>query len=133
MNNKTNYIDAEKIGYRLRMERENLKITREKFAELVDLSPLYIGQLERGERQMSINALANISKTLHISTDYLLFGKTTHSTNSLFKENFKDYITNNNNSKKVYNKDLITLLGKCDRSQLELMENILRLIMPHLK
>jgi len=133
LNNKSNYINAEKIGYRLRIEREKLKITREKFAELVDLSPLYIGQLERGERQMSINALANISRTLHISTDYLLFGKTMDNTNGLFKENLNDYITNSNNSKKICNKNLIDLLGKCDEIQLELIENILRLIMPHLK
>ncbi len=50
-----NEIDNKGIGERLRQEREELGLTREKFAEIVELSPLYIGQLERGERQMSLN------------------------------------------------------------------------------
>lgn len=133
MSDKINYIDAEKIGCRLRIEREKLKITREKFAELVDLSPLYIGQLERGERQMSINALANISRTLHVSTDYLLFGKIANSSNTLFREHSKDYIAAENNHENPHNKDLIELLHKCSIDQLELVKNLLRLIIPHLR
>lgn len=133
MDNKINYIDAEKIGYRLRIEREKLKITREKFAEMVDLSPLYIGQLERGERQMSLNALATISKTLHITTDYLLYGENAEISTTLFKENLKDYNINSTISKKVHNETLIDLLNRCNSKELELVESMVRLIIPYLK
>ncbi|HCJ56810.1 MAG TPA: XRE family transcriptional regulator, partial [Clostridiaceae bacterium] len=50
-------VDNKGIGERIRKEREKLALTREKLAEIIDLSPLYIGQLERGERQMSLNTL----------------------------------------------------------------------------
>ena len=40
-------INLEEIGLRIRKEREKLGLTREKFAELIGLSPYYIGQIER--------------------------------------------------------------------------------------
>ncbi|RKL62247.1 XRE family transcriptional regulator [Thermoanaerobacteraceae bacterium SP2] len=46
---------------RIRKEREKLGLTREKFAEIIGLSDYYVGQLERGERQMSLNVLVKIA------------------------------------------------------------------------
>ena len=68
-------IDNIAIGKRIREEREKLELSREEFAEIVELSDYYIGQLERGERQMSLPVLVNIADCLHISLDYLIFGK----------------------------------------------------------
>ena len=67
------------IGQRIRKERENLNLTREDFAGIISLSDYYIGQLERGERQMSLPALVNIANCLHVSLDYLIFGGSKHS------------------------------------------------------
>ena len=50
MKDKLILVNNKAIGYRIREEREKLKLTREKFAEIVDFSPLYIGQLERGDK-----------------------------------------------------------------------------------
>jgi transcriptional regulator with XRE-family HTH domain len=79
MQKEINYVE---IGNRIRIERENFDMTREKLSELVNLSPYFLGQIERGERKMSINTLIKISECLHISIDYLFFEQVNINTNS---------------------------------------------------
>src|SRR5690554_6216245 len=68
-------VDHKGIGQRMQKERKKLELSREKFAEIIGLSEYYVGQLERGERQMSLPVLIKISHCLHLSLDYLIFGK----------------------------------------------------------
>src|SRR5665647_2225481 len=70
MQNEINYV---KIGNRIRIEREKFDMTRENLSEILNISPYFLGQIERGERKMSINTLINLSECLHISIDYLFF------------------------------------------------------------
>ena len=79
MKNEINYVE---IGNRIRLEREKFDMTREKLAELLNLSPYFLGQIERGERKMSISTLINISECLHISIDYLFFEQVNINTNN---------------------------------------------------
>lgn len=67
--------DPAAIGNRIRLAREELGITRENLSELVDITPYYLGQIERGERNMSVKTLIKISGSLKISIDYLVYGK----------------------------------------------------------
>lgn len=121
-------IDNKAIGYRMRKERESLKLTREKFAEIVDFSPLYIGQLERGERQMSLIALVKISNCLHVSTDYLIYGNETEDASKMvLKEDPKDYPVKDN-KEFLYN-----LINKCSTKELTLIEDLIKLIIPYMK
>ena len=62
------------VGERIRKIRKQLKMSREAFAELIDISDIFLGQIERGERSLSIITLASISTSTGVSTDYLLFG-----------------------------------------------------------
>lgn len=62
------------IGQRLRQRRKDLSLTREEFAELADISVGFYGQLEVGTSQMSIDTLIKISKSMHVSMEYILFG-----------------------------------------------------------
>jgi transcriptional regulator with XRE-family HTH domain len=105
------HVDNQAIGERIRDEREKLRLTREKFAEMLGLSPLYIGQLERGERQMSLDTLVKVSDYLHISTDYLIYGST--------PEN------------EIKKSRIITLLNKCSKNELSFIESIIILILTH--
>ncbi len=41
-------------------------MSQEKLAELADLSRNYIGEVERGETNVSIEALVRIAKALHV-------------------------------------------------------------------
>jgi len=102
-----NYVE---IGNRIRIERENFDMTREKLSELLNISPNFLGQIERGERKMSINTLINISECLHISIDYLFFEQ------------------GNINNENV----LSSLLSRCSEKEINVIEAIIKLILPHL-
>ncbi|MBU3181620.1 helix-turn-helix domain-containing protein [Clostridium psychrophilum] len=108
MQNEVNYV---KIGNRIRIEREKFDMTREKFSELLNLSPYFLGQIERGERKMSINTLINISECLHISIDSLFFEQINANTN---------------------NDVLHSLINKCSEKEVKVIEGLIKLLLPHL-
>ena len=65
-------MDYVALGQRLRQERLKLNLTQEKLAEDVDLSTTYIGQVERGERSLTLGRLVTIVNRLGVTVDYLL-------------------------------------------------------------
>lgn len=62
------------IGHRIKIVRKNQNITQEKLAELINVSPHYIYEIEKGLKKMSLETLISIAKVLNTSTDYILFG-----------------------------------------------------------
>ncbi len=52
------------LGETVRTRREAIDLSQEKLAELADLSRNYIGEVERGETSVSVEALAKIAKAL---------------------------------------------------------------------
>ena len=70
-----------KVGERIRQIREGLNMNREKFSEMIDISSVFLGQIERGERSLSIKTLSKIVKFTGASTDYILFGNITNNDN----------------------------------------------------
>jgi len=52
------------LGKVLRAKREAMEITQERFAEKVDLSKNYIGNIERGEYEVAISTLQKIATVL---------------------------------------------------------------------
>ena len=63
------------IGARIRGQREYIGYTREQLAELIDVTPKFCSDIELGVKGMSVPTLCRISKALHLSVDYILFGK----------------------------------------------------------
>lgn len=63
------------IGERLRGIREGMQMTREEFSEKTDITDSFLGQIERGERSLSVKTLKKVIKYTGVSADYLLFGK----------------------------------------------------------
>ena len=59
------------IGERVRKIREDLKMNRERFSEMIDISDVFLGQIERGERSLSTKTLVKIAG---VSADFILFG-----------------------------------------------------------
>lgn len=49
-------------------------LTQEMAAEKCDITAAYYGNIERGDKKMSVETLAKVSIGLKISVDYLLFG-----------------------------------------------------------
>lgn len=62
------------IGKRIRDQRLKNKLTIEKLCELLDVSPSFIGLVERGTSGISIEKLYRLSEIFHVSTDYLIKG-----------------------------------------------------------
>ena len=65
-------MEHQALGKRIREERLKLNLTQEKLAEDVNLSTAYIGQIERGERSLTLDNLIAVVKRLGVSVDYLL-------------------------------------------------------------
>ena len=112
---KHDEIDNRSIGKRIREEREKLELSREEFAELVGLSAYYVGQLERGERQMSLPAIVKVSNRLHVTLDYLILGKTAYDV----YESCDDT-------------EMVGLLEKSSPKELELIKKLIKTILPYL-
>lgn len=60
-----------KFGQRVRYYRKELKLSQEQLSELCGLHPTYIGQLERGEKNPSIETVAQLCRGLKITPEKL--------------------------------------------------------------
>lgn len=87
------------VGERIRNLRKDLKMSREIFAEMVDISDVFLGQIERGERSLSLKTLCRIVKFTGTTTDYILFGnkdednKTIKKINRILNKSSDEFIT----------------------------------------
>ena len=62
------------IGSRIRAARESARITRETFAERVDISAQFLTDLERGRMGASVETILKICNALGVTTDTILRG-----------------------------------------------------------
>lgn len=64
----------EELGLRIRSYRKKMKLSQEALADRCSLHPTYIGQLERGEKNATIESLYHITQGLGISLSELVSG-----------------------------------------------------------
>ncbi len=62
------------LGENIRARRKQMHLSQEKLAELAALHPVYLGNLERGQENVSVDALVRIAKALKISVQELATG-----------------------------------------------------------
>lgn len=108
--NSINYI---KIGFQIKSEREKFGMTREDFSGILGISTYFLGQVERGERRMSVNGYINVCQCLHISMD------------SLFSKQVSNNTDNTTN-------DIYSLFNKCSEKEIIIIESIIKSTLPHL-
>lgn len=130
MQNKDPIIDLKEIGSRIRNEREKLGLSREKFAEIVGLSSYYIGQIERGDRTMSLETLVKISTSLNASIDFILIGYTRYMENILVKETIHE---NYKHELDEEVKEILSLLSNTSKEDLRLIRDMIKLLIPNIK
>lgn len=82
------------VGNRIRSIRENMHLNRDKFSEMLDISEVFLGQIERGERSVSIKTLNKLVKTTGLSSDYILFGNSSENEISKKVENLLNALPN---------------------------------------
>ncbi len=61
------------IGETVRFYRKKAGFSQEKLAEKADLHPVYIGEIERGEKVVSVHALFRIGKALEVRVRDLVY------------------------------------------------------------
>lgn len=74
--------DNLEIGSRIRNIRESLNLSRSSFSEKINISEVFLSQVERGEKSISLNTLINICNNTGFSSDYILFGNDSNSSTS---------------------------------------------------
>ena len=62
---------AKILGQRIRNYRTAMGLSQEKLAELCGCHPTYIGQIERGEKNATIESIEKISVALNVSLSKL--------------------------------------------------------------
>ncbi len=62
---------AKVLGQRIRNYRTSKGLSQEKLAELAGCHPTYIGQIERGEKNATVESIEKISSALDISLSKL--------------------------------------------------------------
>jgi len=60
------------FGLKVRMRRFEMEMTQEELAEKSDLHPTYVGSVERGERNISLENIIGIAKALGCSPKDLM-------------------------------------------------------------
>lgn len=76
-------MNLNEIGSRIKAERKSRNLSQEMLAEMINVSPHYIYEIERGLKAMSLETLVNLSAALNVSADYILFGYKQNSSPSL--------------------------------------------------
>jgi len=101
---------SEKFGKRLRSLRVSKKMSQEKLAEMSELHATYIGQIERGEKNPTVETVYKLSNGLGILPD--------------------EFFRNNSNSEnfsvvnQIYN-DILSLSAEKQRKLCEIINSIM--------
>ena len=70
-------------GKRIRNLREYQKLSRERLAELANISTQFLADIETGKKGMSAHTLKKICSALHVSSDSIIFGRENSSLSEL--------------------------------------------------
>lgn len=103
-------MDYKGIGCRIREQRRRNNMTLEALAEKVELSPNYMGKIERGEKKFSFEAIVKISRALNITIDHLLYG-------------------NMHNNEVM--EELLALLQRCGKEQINFAADLVKTMLTH--
>lgn len=76
------------MGERLRVQRKKMGLTQEKAAELLGISTTFYGEVERGNRRLSLEKIVLVQEKMDLEPSYLITGKCI--TETSMAELFKD-------------------------------------------
>ncbi len=65
-------MDYKALGKNIKSARKARGLTQEMLAERIDISPVFVSQVEGGVRKPSLETVYNLAKTLNVTTDQLL-------------------------------------------------------------
>lgn len=103
------------LGQRIRLYRKERHLSQEKLAELSCLHPTYIGQLERGEKNASMESIHKICVALQIPMSKLVEKLDEYAPDNEYSY---DYIPNPDASIPLKAYELISMEKKADQETL---------------
>ncbi len=103
------------LGLRIKQCRKTQNLTQEFLAEKINISAHYLYEIERGSKCASLSTLADIASALNTSTDYLIFGAQDFSSTSLYTDELNEILLDLTPQKR------------------EMLADIIKTIIPHLK
>ena len=80
----------QKLEKESKQREKNFGITQEKLSEIIDITPSYVCEIERGGSITSLATIAKISETLDVSLDYLVFGINKNTSNTVLSDTLKE-------------------------------------------
>ncbi|KLU57920.1 transcriptional regulator [Paenibacillus sp. VT-400] len=80
------------IGIRIRAMRNAKGLTQQKLADIAGLDYRYIGALERGERNFSIDTLEKVLLALNVSLNELMYAKSFSNNDNIRQRTIDNYI-----------------------------------------
>ena len=80
------------IGVKIKERRQQLGITQEHIANVLDVNPSHISNIECGRANPSLTALVKIANILECSVDYFISGEYTYKINKDKEKTLDDKI-----------------------------------------
>ena len=99
------------IGDRIKQRRIRLGITQEQLALQADVTPAYLGQVERGERNPTVGFLEKISEALDIDINYLFSAPSVNNIGPVEKR-ILDNLSMLNNEQKETVEQVVSIITK---------------------
>jgi transcriptional regulator with XRE-family HTH domain len=98
------------FGRRLRLVRKAAKVTQEQAAERAQLNPKYLGQIERGEKRPSFEAIMALAKALKVEPEVLF------------------QLDSGEADEKALRKNIETLLRQCGQQDLRRVYKVIKAV-----
>ncbi|MEN6385154.1 MAG: helix-turn-helix transcriptional regulator [Phycisphaerales bacterium] len=70
-------LEIKDLGAAIKRARLEKNFTQERLAEIINITPIHIKQLESGSRKPSVDVLYKLAKTLNMSIDEVFFPEKT--------------------------------------------------------
>ncbi|MBW7476678.1 helix-turn-helix domain-containing protein [Paenibacillus oenotherae] len=102
-------MDYRLLGARLRQERLKHDWTQEALAEKIEVSHAYIGQIERGERSLTLDTLVRLANQLGVTVDDLL-QEAIEKSNEHYVNKIKRMVLNRPESEQQMALDMLTVM-----------------------
>ena len=98
-------LDYKAIGKRIKIARIKADLTQERLAEIVEISPTHMSNIETGTTRVSLTAIVSLANALSVTVDDLLC-------DSVVK------------SKVQFEKDIAGILADCDEYEIRMVKDM---------
>lgn len=98
-------LDYKAIGKRIKIARIKADLTQERLAEMVEISPTHMSNIETGTTRVSLTAIVSLANALSVTVDDLLC-------DSVVK------------CKVQFEKDIAGILADCDEYEIRMVKDI---------